>query len=129
MSALNFAVDARGVPYASRELHGLVMDRPQDSARRYAWLGLTAGGAALAACEQVQVTSRTAVPESDYTKAFASFAPVNADIFIAAADDSDARPLVADPRLTASTQPATWARSTNTRLCQAEFYEPRALLR
>jgi len=58
-------------------------------------VGSILGGAA----DAQPVSSRAAEAEWDYAIAFASFAPLNADIFVADADGSNARPLVADREL------------------------------
>ena len=69
--------------------------------------------------------SHSRAPESSYAIAFASFAPLNTDIFIAAADGSDAKPLLAHPDLdyNASFSPdGAWIVFTSTRNGSADIY-------
>jgi Tol biopolymer transport system component len=85
-------------------------------------------GAALASVADAQITSGRAASEPRYTIAFASFAPLNADIFIAAADGSDARPLLAHPELdyNASFSPdGQGVVFTSTRSGSADIYRAR----
>jgi TolB protein len=53
----------------------------------------------LVVCSTADGQNTTGKPEPRYTIAFASFAPLNTDIFIAAADGSDAKPLLPHPDL------------------------------
>src|SRR5215210_1704777 len=46
-----------------------------------------------------QSTNSSRAPESDYAIAFASFAPLNTDLFVAEVDGSNPRPLLAHPGL------------------------------
>src|SRR3970282_286175 len=67
------------------------------SIRRCVWvaMGSIVGGAA----DAQPVSARAAEAEWDYEIGFASFPPLQADIFVADADGSKARPLAADREL------------------------------
>ena len=54
---------------------------------------------ALGAAAGAQSNKRSGAPGPGYAIAFASFAPLNTDIFIAAADGSDPKPLLPHPDL------------------------------
>jgi TolB protein len=76
-----------------------------------------------------QNTARSAVPEARYAIAFTSFAPLNTDIFIAAADGSDARPLLSGPDLDYNASFSTdgqWIVFTSTRNGSADIYRAHA---
>ena len=68
---------------------------------------------------------RRATPDERYTVAFASVAPLNTDIFIAAWDGSDARPFLAHPDLDYNASFSPDGRSivlTSTRNGSADIY-------
>lgn len=77
-----------------------------------------------AAAERVR--SRAAVPAPTHGLAFASFAPLDSDLFLASADGSAARPLVPDPALDSDASFAADGRSivfTSTRGGSADVYQ------
>ena len=83
---------------------------------------------ALGAAAGAQSNKSRGAPGPDYAIAFASFAPLNTDIFIAAADGSDAKPFLAHPDLdyNASFSPdGRWIVFTSTRNGSADIYRVR----
>ena len=81
----------------------------------------------LAAATNAQVSTRAAQPS--YTLAVASFAPLNSDIFIAAADGSGARPFLPHPALDYNatfSKDGEWIVFTSTRTGSAEIYRAHA---
>ena len=75
-----------------------------------------------------QDETRTA-PDQRYGIAFASFAPLNTDIFVAAADGSDPKPLLPHPDLdynASFSADGRWIVFTSTRNGSADIYRVRA---
>lgn len=72
-----------------------------------------------------QSVARSAVPDSQYALAFASFAPLNTDIFVADADGRNPRPLLAHPELdynASFSRDGKWILFTSTRRGSADIY-------
>jgi Tol biopolymer transport system component len=80
---------------------------------------------ALAPGSTAEGQSRRAAPESSYAIAFASFATLNTDIFIAAADGSNPTPLLPHPDLdynASFSRDGRWIVFTSTRNGSADIY-------
>ena len=87
--------------------------------------GIVCGSLVGFLCSTAGGQNTSPAPAAPYTVAFASVAPLNTDIFIAAADGSDAKPLLAHPELDYNASFSPDGRSmvfTSTRNGSADLY-------
>jgi TolB protein len=83
---------------------------------------------ALASTASAQTSSPSGAPEPSYGVAFASFAPLDTDIFVAAGDGSDPRPLLPHPGLdynASFSRDGAWIVFTSERAGSADVYRVR----